>query len=71
MSPAVSVSHARIPRNQYEGAKGEVGEIDARIKKAKAAHLESIAKRDKAVADLKLAEVRVEHAIWRLSPSGP
>jgi HlyD family secretion protein len=48
--------------NQYEGAKGEVGEIDARIKKARAAHLESIAKRDKAEADLKLADVRVQVA---------
>lgn len=39
--------------------KGELGEIDAKIMKAKAAHLESIAKREKADADLHLAEARV------------
>ena len=49
-------------RNQYEGAKGELGEIDAKIMKAKAAHLESIAKQDKAEADFKLAEAHIQVA---------
>jgi HlyD family secretion protein len=48
--------------NQYKAAEGEVGEVNAKIKKAMAAHLESIAKRAKAEADVKLAEVRVQVA---------
>ena len=48
--------------HQYKGAEGEVGEIEARIARAKAVNEESLAKKARAEADVDVARLRVDVA---------